>query len=407
MEYWLTPVRAGAQVDSLPAEAYSRVLDHTLVSCHPQSIRWLIRASRLHLLHLASFLVLFGLTIALAIRPPAWVFPYTLEDETGPFSATEIVWAIWTAASWIEVRLYSFGHTHAYTSKTLQRPAPLIRRLLLLPTHLALLLLLLPLAPPTSYSLLAISIPTLTTLLLSMLNRCLRSAALLMPLVLALFLLFAWSMNGDIFRGLSLSALPTSPPPIEITIAPFEARLWIFITVVLLLVFSATLTVFRAIMPVREGWDDDQARRWKGAVKEGDEWEKEYGVTVASLARRRYAMAVRNLVGSLPSPVRTAYGDEDTEGAGRQTRKPGSEVSTIRKGSGIAMVVPFNLLCLPLEIARGVARLQTHWRVTPSGGMAERALLGMQGWLTAIIMGPPCLLLAFTGRLNDPTHANH
>jgi hypothetical protein len=63
--------------------------------------------SRLHLLHLASFLVLIGLTFALAIRPPLWMFPYTPKDELQRFSALEIIWAIWTAASFLEVRLMS------------------------------------------------------------------------------------------------------------------------------------------------------------------------------------------------------------------------------------------------------------------------------------------------------------
>ncbi len=306
--------------------------------------------------------------------------------------------------------------------QTLQQSTPLIRRLLLLPAHLALFFI--PLNPTTSYSLLTISIPTLTTLLvlpippsvpllihpllplssllLNMLLGSIRSAALLMPLVIALFLLFAWAMNGDIFRGFHL--LPSAPE--EPRIAPFEARLWIFITAILLLVFSITMTISRAIVPIREGWDEDGARRWRGAIKEGDEWERVYGVTVARLARRRLGLAVQEMVRPVLSPIRnprTSNGDGVSGGeeARHQREDLDPKVTPHRSAKARAVLVPINVLCLPLDIALLALHLAQVLRVFSLDHRTHYGLFEVRDWIAVMVVGLPCYLFERVGRLTD------
>lgn len=318
--------------------------------------------------------------------------------------------------------------------KTFQRKTPLIRFTVLVPTYLTLLLI--PVNGQSAYSLITISIPTLTillilpiapslpllfhsilplsTLLLNMLHRSIRSAGLLMPLVIGLFILFAWSMNGDIFRGVFRFSNVLLPTPTEPGIAPFEARLWIFITVILLLIFSIALTISRAIMPIREGWDDDGTRRWKGANKEGDEWEKEYGVTVARLARRRFALAVQELVqlraesykssetGDVSRAVDTRAAEESREAAKTDLAVSRDTMCKLRP-----VVVPFNLVCVPFDILCGILPIVTRLWMSSTGGMPESQLRGMRDKLAICIMGPPCVVLGLIGRLVTKEHVYH
>ena len=213
-----------------------------------------------------------------------------------------------------------------------------------------------------------------------------------MPLVFALFLLFAWSMDGDIFRGLL-----SLPPVAEPGIAPFQTRLWLFITVILLLVFSITLTMARAIMPVREGWDGDDQKRWKGAIKEGDLWEREFGVIVARLATRRFAMAVRASVRPLSFSSeekqleeRRLLEDEESN----QVSDLSPTTSTARSRRARALAIPINALVLPLDIALVGLRLVQRTSATHDLSKTDAYLLSLRDWMALLIMGPPCFLLA-------------
>lgn len=62
--------------------------------------------SRLHFLHLASLLTVFGLTLSIALHPGRWITPYALDpqDPTSPtppakVSPLEVIYLIY-AFSW-------------------------------------------------------------------------------------------------------------------------------------------------------------------------------------------------------------------------------------------------------------------------------------------------------------------
>ncbi|WVQ86044.1 hypothetical protein IAT38_008212 [Cryptococcus sp. DSM 104549] len=285
--------------------------------------------ARLHALHLVSILVLFGLTLAVAISPGGLIAPYETESPKR-VTAMEVVWMIWAGADLLQ---------------TIQYPTPLFRRFCLLPTQITFLLALLPNFSSFAYTFLTLSIPFLTFLLIlpaapsfpvllpellplsvllrRVLYRSAKTAGIMMPLVGVVFGVFAWSMNGDVYRGFFLSPSlplitamnhdmddpvepdPTDPPPdispptpIEPGIAPFQARLSLFLTFTFLLLFSAILAAARSLSPPREDtpWDPSDSKRCRGAVKEGDGWEREWGVGVGREARREWAVGVREYV---------------------------------------------------------------------------------------------------------------
>lgn len=214
-------------------------------------------------------------------------------------------------------------------------------------------------------------------------------------------------MNGDIFRGFfsssSLLQARKAVQPVEAGIAPFQARLWIFVTVLVLVLFSITLSIARAIMPVREGWDENDYRRWKGGVKEGDDWEREYGVTVARLARRRLGLAVRELVRPLMSPIETSRSDEEVRG--ERLTPDVSHTGNRTTPRSKAVMMPFNLLCSPLDIALALVNLGNRLGFTSTGGELEILLRGIRGWMALVIMGLPCYFLGLAERLLGRTYA--
>ncbi|WWC72534.1 uncharacterized protein I206_106496 [Kwoniella pini CBS 10737] len=344
----------------------------------------IVAPSRLHLLHLLSFLILYGLSLSIALFPKGKISPYDLENSGPKFSFKEVWWLICAGSS----LLNSF------------RPStPALQRVLLLPIYLTFLLSLFPSFHQISYSMLLLSIPTLTfslvlprapsipilvkgllplsILLRRILIRTIKSAGLIMPLVLGLFLLFSWSMNGDIFRGfyhfsqilLSSTSLPTTTDnvdrssnwtfvedisieeePIEVGISPFQARLMIFITLSILFIFSIILSAARATMIPRENWDEEIAKRWKGAIKEGDYWEKEYGLVVARQARQAFTSAVKQYKWeTLTNDDRNRSSDSHAEEAdGQLLENSGLEDYDLLKGPRLPS--PLNLITLPLDL---------------------------------------------------------
>jgi hypothetical protein len=160
------------------------------------------------------------------------------------------------------------------------------------------ILLILPLSPSLVF--VSADIVPLSTLLHHILARGLRSAGLILPLALLVFGIFAWSLNGDIFRGFDLdpqfldstkgsfsaarqgvlAGMPDEPP-VEPGIAPFETRLWLFVTCSFLFLLSITLTLVRILAPTYPSTPPDP-------------WAEEYGPAVAHAARERWAIAVRD-----------------------------------------------------------------------------------------------------------------
>ncbi|WWD08348.1 hypothetical protein V865_006460 [Kwoniella europaea PYCC6329] len=311
---------------------------HTRPSRVVKKVVAIVTPSRLHFLHLASFLVLYGLTLSIALSPGNRISPYEQSSPSPSLSGKEVWWALWTASDLV----------HSFQYRT-----SLLRRILLLPLHLSLIFALFPSYPQISYTLLLLSIPTttfslifpikpslpllfpsllpLSILLKRIIYRSFKTAGLLMPLVLGLFVIFSWSMNGDIFRGfyqavqssiyiietiakpIPIEARASIAEPVESGISPFSARLTIFVTLSLLFICSLLLTASRAIMVPKERWDGEDERRWRGAIKEGDDWEKEYGVQVAREARECFCEGVNGYTweGSTLHGVRVGYGTAD------------------------------------------------------------------------------------------------
>ncbi|ORY26602.1 hypothetical protein BCR39DRAFT_540751 [Naematelia encephala] len=348
-----------------------------------RTFRDCITPHRLHLAHLVSLLTLFFFVIKISMSP--------FDMEQSHVSITEVLLLIFSFSSLVSTLQHPTSLTQHILRSLIHLFAPIFffdRSLSLSLIYLSIPLLTLVLLLPTPPSLVFLS-PTssalpLSTLLLHIISRSLRTTGLLLPLLLILFGIFAWSMNGDIFRGFFTIINPSEPvgpftnsselvkeeinhsEPIEEHIAPFEARVWIFFTLVLLCLLCITLTTARAIAPTREHYDRDDERRWRGAVKEGDDWEKEYGVRVSRLAKARWAVAAKD--GLVPS----------LKDRGRWT-------------SRTRVPVPLNILVLPFD-----AVLFGWWCVSGTdadkGGVRKRIVDVREG-LAVVILGPGCWLL--------------
>jgi len=176
------------------------------------------------------------------------------------------------------------------------------------------LLLILPYSP--SLALLDSDYLPLSTLLVHLSIRGLRSAKFLVPLCLVVFAVFAWALNGDMFRG--FFAVPALAPvtgtlsdrpfsliinkadssyaqakpayddiPVEPGLAPFETRLMLFITLLTLLFLAMCVTLVRILTPAYQPSDS------RVPPHQPDKWVTEYGPAVAGSARQRWAEAVR------------------------------------------------------------------------------------------------------------------
>lgn len=175
------------------------------------------------------------------------------------------------------------------------------------------LLLILPHSP--SLALLNPEYVPLSTLLVHVSSRGVKSAKYLVPLCVVVFVIFALALNGDMFRGffaiptaaalrgslsdasfvlrrsteaVRITAKPTYDDiPIEPGLAPFETRLMLFITLLTLLLLSTAVTLVRILTPAHLPPDSHPISR------QPDQWVTDYGPAIAGSARQRWAEAVR------------------------------------------------------------------------------------------------------------------
>ncbi|WWC92249.1 uncharacterized protein L201_007203 [Kwoniella dendrophila CBS 6074] len=352
-------------------------------------------AARLHFLHLISFLVLYGLTLSIALSPRSRISPYESSADGSNLSPKERCWMLWTGADLLHSMQYSTTLTH---------------RIVLLPLHLAFLISFFPSYSAITYNLLLISMPIMTLSLVSpvspsltllvqpllplsvllrrILSRSIKTAGLLMPLVVCLVLLFSWSMNGDVFRGFyrlelqsilitASSAILKSKDDVvndgvnfrikseleEPGTSPFSARLTIFTTLSLLCILSLILTASRIMLSPKDKWDSSDERRWKGAIKEGDSMERSYGLIVGRETRQAFAEAVLKYVwaynlddqGNTQPPysanridISNSYGSTDDSQVSEPSYQYEFPIQTISP----ILPPPFNLIILPLNIVR-------------------------------------------------------
>jgi len=141
---------------------------------------------------------------------------------------------------------------------------------------------------------------------------------------------------------------------------------------------------------------------------------------VARLARRSLAIAVRELTGPMRSSricdessiTQYEYGWSFLASSplqrDRETGRAEGSVSRTPMGRSQerrAVVVPFNLLCLPVDLAMIAMRLVCLLRIVKPAGAAEDGLLDICDSIAVFIMGPLCYLLSLWGRPLESTHA--
>lgn len=256
------------------------------------------------------------------------------------------------------------------------------------------------------------SLLPLSVLLVGNIRRGLSSAVLLVPLAILLFVVFSWALNGDIFRGfysLSSSIAPvivhfiklalslfstncgtfcvdsgasvpvTLEEPVEPGISPYETRVSIFITILTLVILSISLSASRAGVQIRD-YDHSSSKRWRGAVKEGDLWEREFGTDIARQARIQHALAIQDSL----STTSLFAGQESLGGA---------ESLSVDRTRGV-LVPPLNALVVPLDAVIFLLRTANRRLDATKLITGIRSLEQIRSWAILCVMAGLCLPLA-------------
>ena len=276
----------------------------------------------------------------------------------------------------------------------------------------------------TAYTLLLFSIPCLTILLISpsqpsishlspsllrtssrlfeRLRNLYRDWGLLWPLILLVFVVFSISMDGDIYRGFffhptSLFGFISSPflissssrsdisnlderderdeldrtTPTEDGVAPFEARLVIFSTLIVLIVL-AIMVSFQPSSDPKMGEHETVNNTAADRIRK------------KSLQYR--IIAIRQLIGDL----RTPQPRRDVENV------TSNNISLTTRRLAPSVPTPFNLLLVPLDVACGFSQLIN--RVFSSQLERNQDGLGdllyrIRFALAVFLVGPLCLPL--------------
>ena len=346
---------------------------------------------------------------------PAYFTPY---DTPPRISGVEIAWIIMSSSELLSVRLLADLQLSA-DPQLLQPGGTAMRHLFHLPTYGALLCS--PFTPDVSYTMLTWSIIPLTSLLIlpyapslvfiapgsaslplsamlvQLLQRGSTAGGLLLPLVLITFGVFAWAMNGDIFRAFfeepTIGVVPAlvnpTSEPIEVGVAPFEARLSLFVTFTLLLLLAVVLTIARAIQPPIHL--DAQTMRWRSGTQPGDKWELEYGIEIARSARERLAIALRGyriVDRSTTSPnilLQHPTTNGELENGHTDTRSQWKPRDSLR------VMVPLNVVVLPLDLAREISNLLP--RTQPVAARMD----DLRGGIANLMVGTLCACLRSLG----------
>jgi hypothetical protein len=330
-------------------------------------------ASRAHVFELASQLVFIALTLVTALVPDIDVGGDTSE-------ATTIVWIVW---SWAYLM-----HTLVDAINRRRGPSSTAHLILMLPACISGVLMPGVTSKTTAVgtflrclsipcSALAIVLPSgpslpflfpsrllpLSIMLAGILARGAKAAALLVPLAGGLWALYAYALNGDVWRAgpnavevassaseafkglLRRDVAAQGGGPIEVGVAPFETRVALLVTLVLVIFLSGALSILRAMAPSNELHDGT--------------WEAEYGAAIGHASRRALAAGVARYLppssDSIPPPV--------------------------------PLPIPLNVLVLPFDGLAGAFRIIRRGREPP---YTIRAIRGGMGLLIVAI---PCLVL--------------
>lgn len=189
----------------------------------------------------------------------------------------------------------------------------------------------------------------LSTLLGGILARGAKATALLVPISLGLWAVYAFSLNGKVWAAMESNGdvdITGNGDPIDVGRAPFETRVSLLITLILVIVLSGCLSIIRAMAPGNDTHDGT--------------WEAEYGENIAHTARRALAAGVARY---LPASVDAAP-------------------------AAVPLPVPLNVLMLPYDFLSGA------WRVVTLGrGHPPFALRRARGWISLGIVAAGCLII--------------
>lgn len=341
----------------------------------------------------------------MAIRPKGWISPLEDDQRLG-ISVVEALYAVLAISSFINVRPKP-APARALKPLNTQTLSTPLSALFLLPSLLIPLVMLVD--PSSAFSLLAFSLlpltlllvlPTppclaflrpepllpLSSLLLDILSRGIRSAGLILPLALLVFAVFSWSLNGDIFRGFfvrpsflitprdstegSTHTMADSPVNVEVGIAPYETRLWIFITLLTLLLLSACLTIVRLVTPPRDiapmsrhtrgcRRTSDPHEMPPGGWTDMDPWTVTYGPTLALASRQRWAATSHCLLDKrksapplnlLLSPLQLFLAAYHALPVSWRTERIRSSVATAERIEDGVWAITMGSMCFPLYL---------------------------------------------------------
>lgn len=230
---------------------------------------------------------------------------------------------------------------------------------------------------PPSISFLAPSLLPTSTRLFDTLGHTLQGWTLIWPLILVFCVIFSWSMNGDIYRGFFVFSNDTGPMdiPREPGVAPFEARLTLFVTLIILSIMAIIVSCQSSVIEQVEHHPRDQIR--------ASAYHNQ-GIRTKRHARQHWIVGIRGLTGDLETGPRSG----DQEGG-------------IRLGAGIRMMrpsipPPLNLLILPFDVVCLIiilGRRLTRHRLRRHGRHGD-SIYQLRFQLAVFIVGPLCFPLA-------------
>ncbi|BEI89258.1 uncharacterized protein CcaverHIS019_0206200 [Cutaneotrichosporon cavernicola] len=353
---------------SAPIRTVRALLDHA------------ITPARAHVFELASHLVFIALTLVTALVPDIDVGGDTSE-------ATTIVWIVWSWAFLMHILVDAINRRRGPSSTAhlfLMLPAcvsgvlmpgmpGMSRKTTQLGTLLrcisipcSALAIVTPSGPSLPFLFPSRLLP-LSIMLAGILARGAKAAALLVPLAGGLWALYAYALNGNVWRA-GPNAVPSAIEmastaseavrgfmkrdlsaqgggPIEVGAAPFETRVALLVTLVLVIILSGALSILRAMAPSNELHDGT--------------WEAEYGAAIGHASRRALAAGVARYLppssDSIPPPV--------------------------------PLPIPLNILVLPFDALAGAFRILRHGKEPPYTIRAVRGGMGL------LIVAIPCLVL--------------
>jgi hypothetical protein len=233
---------------------------------------------------------------------------------------------------------------------------------------------------------------------------------LVWPLVLLLFGIFSFSLNGDIYRGFfvehstSLIGPDTDTrrvgpgtEPTEDGVSPYGTRVAIFCTIILLLYFSICLSMSGMVRANRR----DNTDGGTTMSHRPHDWESRHGTDTARRARTELVRGSRWLIGDLGMGTAQAP-PPDTEDGTENVESIESPPSTSQQVAP-PLPIPLNLLLLPLDMFIGPQLLVSRIKGRAVSRTASR-VSGLRYWVSVIVLGMPCYAMGLLRVISTRRH---